>query len=155
MFPGLCTLSVFEVMWTTLQSGSVFVFWYGARQAGSRTVTQTVSALLLDNRHLWHNVQGTWQYLTTITHLLNYKIWVLEVSGTLHTLITKVYPFVLHRISVQHMSVPRHVHSPEKPRVCTCSNFSRQRKSVRNSRSSQQCCWRFGVLGCDAASMGE
>lgn len=41
MFPGLCTLSVFEVVWTKLQTGSVFVFWYGARKAGTRTVTQT------------------------------------------------------------------------------------------------------------------
>jgi hypothetical protein len=42
MFPGLCTQSVFEVMWTTLQTGSVSVFWYRGRHASSRTVTRTV-----------------------------------------------------------------------------------------------------------------
>lgn len=153
MFPGLCTQSVFEVMWTTLQTGSVSVFWYRARQAAKQWQTQTVHCYWTTDTDTMSREHDNIR--PPSINLLNYKIWVLEVSGTLHTLITKVYPFVLHRISVQHVSVPPHKYSPVKRRVCPYSNFSRQRKSVQNSRSSQQCCWRFGVLECDAASMGE
>jgi hypothetical protein len=141
MFPGLCTLSVFQVMWTKLQTGSVFVFRYGERKAGRRTVTWTGHCYWTTDTY--DTISREHDSIRPPSHIFlitKYEYWRFLVHCT-HW--SHRYTHLFYTEFLYNTSVPPRKESPVKPRICVCSNFLRQSKSVRNSRSSQQCYWRF------------
>jgi hypothetical protein len=151
MLVGFCTLSVFEIMWTKLQTGSVFVFWYGARKAGRRTVTQTGHCYwTIDTYDTMSREHDNIRPPSQIFWITKYEYWRFLVHCT-HRYTHLFCTEFLYNTCLSHLK--RTVQWSQEP-ACAATFWDRVNLcKIQGPNSSVA--GDSGVFGCDAASQGE